>query len=67
MDSRSWPVAITGLICAGVVFIVVILRFYSRLTIARQLGIDDYIILVATVILLVLGVIGIYSKCFNSF
>lgn len=66
MDSRSWPVAITGLVCVGVVLIVVILRFYYRLTIAKQLGIDDWIILVATVTLIALEVIGIYSKCFGN-
>lgn len=61
VESRAWPLAIVALVCIPVSLIAVALRCYSRLAISRQIGYDDFIIIVAAVFLIALGVLDLYS------
>jgi hypothetical protein len=61
-ESRSWSVAVGGMVCGGLIVIVVGLRIYSRITIAKKLGADDWLMLAATVVVIVLGILDVYSK-----
>jgi hypothetical protein len=61
MESRTWPVAIVGLVCVPLVLISVALRCYSRYSIARRLSADDWIVLAAAALLVALVALDIIS------
>ncbi|KAI0487113.1 hypothetical protein F4859DRAFT_468204 [Xylaria cf. heliscus] len=47
-ESRAWNVLLTIGITIGPAIILVVLRFYARLRLARSLGVDDYVCGLAT-------------------
>ena len=62
--SRVWALAITGIVAVPLAILAIALRTYSRYSIAKKMGSDDWVILVAGAILLVvlaLDLIGLSS------
>ena len=66
IESRSWAVSIVGIVCVPVALTCVALRCYSRYSMLRRLGYDDWIVVTAAVFLidiLALDLQSVLSLC----
>ena len=64
-ETRSSEVRLAAILCTAFVVPIVMLRFYSRLTITKRLGIDDYMTLVALISHMAVSGIEISSEYNN--
>ncbi|KAF4634695.1 hypothetical protein G7Y89_g3406 [Cudoniella acicularis] len=67
VESRAWAVTITALVGGPLAIAAVVLRCYSRYSVARQFGSDDSIIVISTAVLIVLFVLEVYNGMANGF
>jgi hypothetical protein len=62
IDTRAWSVALSGIVCGPLALIAVAVRFYTRITITKELGIDDWLILGSAGAIAALTGLGIHSR-----
>ncbi|KUJ12789.1 uncharacterized protein LY89DRAFT_558860, partial [Mollisia scopiformis] len=67
IQSRAWGVAIVGLVCGPLALIAIALRCYSRYSITRSLGWDDWLAVVTGLVLIPLIVLDCYNGIVNGY
>ncbi|PBP25242.1 integral membrane protein [Diplocarpon rosae] len=65
--SRATEVAIVGIVCGSIALVAVALRCYSRISIVRRLGYDDWLAVAAGSILIPLVALDVYNGLVNGY
>ncbi|PBP25065.1 integral membrane protein [Diplocarpon rosae] len=66
-ESRATEVAIVGIVCGSIALVAVALRCYSRISIVRRLGNDDWLAVAAGSILIPLVALDVYNGLVNGY
>lgn len=59
-ESRSWLIATFGIVLLPLAILAVALRFYSRISITKELGLDDWLMLAGAIMTVI--IIGINTQ-----
>ncbi|CZR54594.1 uncharacterized protein PAC_04478 [Phialocephala subalpina] len=67
IQNRAWGVAIVGLVCGPLALLAIALRCYSRYSITKYLGWDDWLAVATGVVLIPIIVLDCYNGLVNGY